>query len=487
MIRPGTIKISILFIFLTNIVIGQDETQPVSPRLENVTVEPATGFTTITWQLSPSADVESYVVYTFTDNTAFAVDTVRSPYSTEYVHTGSAARYMSVTYVVAAIDSSRNISPLSNSLSTIYVSFVNDSCNFRVTLSWTDYINPLYPADGYELWLKRGTDPTVLLEALPVSQRSYTFSGYAASTEYCFYIRATAANAGLSSSNSICLLSGSETPPRWTITHAVFIQDQVFGISGSYDNDTDIDTYIAEVFNQSTTSWITTASASGINGNVTINTGVTDTTRVSLYRISALNNCGQAVTPSSPVRNIVLSSAAGGTLINLKWNNPFPQRPAYFKVWRNIGSGWEEVAGQVADTSWSDDYASFASDVSSPVIAYYVTALDQEASAGSPECRSSMSLVFAVENIYVANAFTPDDNGINDLFTPVMTFIPVEYELTIFSRTGVILFRTTSPGTGWDGRHNDKPMPPGAYLWSLRLTTPSGKDERRTGTVTILP
>ena len=481
------ITLLLLHFFMSLAVRGQDDTQPQEPRLENVTVSPATGFTTLRWLPSPSPDVGSYVVYTYTNNIAFAVDTIRSPYITEYVHTGSAARYMSVTYVVAAMDSSRNISPLSNSLSTVYVSLDNDSCNFRVILSWTEYDNSAYPADGYELWMSAAGNPASLLETLPLSQTSYTFSGYAPATVYCFHIIATANNAGLSSSNRQCLMSGGEIPPDWIITEAVYVQHQGVNVTGSYDNDTDIDTFVAEIFNRSTSAWMISAAADGIDGKVTVNNAGTDTASVNLFRISALNNCGRAVTPSSPVRNIVLSSATSGTRIDLKWNNPFPQRSAYFTVWRDIGAGWTEVAGPAADTTWTDDYAAFAQYVSAPAIAYVVTAVDQVASAGYPACRSSVTLVSAIENIFMANAFTPDDNGINDLFTPVLTFIPIDYEFSIFSRTGVILFRTASYGEGWDGRHNDKPMPPGVYLWSLRITTPSGRAEARTGTVTILP
>jgi gliding motility-associated-like protein len=477
----------LLYLFISLAVRGQDDTQPIAPRLENVTVSPATGFTTLRWLPSPSSDVGSYVVYTFNNSIAFAVDTVRSPFITEYVHTGSAARYMSVTYVVAAMDSSRNISPLSNSLSTIYVSIDNDSCNFRLVLSWTGYDNTAHPADGYELWMSASGDPAVLLETLPLSQSSYTISGYAPATGYCFHITATASNAGLSSSNRQCLTSGSEIPPGWIITETVYVQDQVVNVTGIYDNDTDIDTFVAEIFNRSTSAWMISAAAEGIDGNITVNNAGTDTASINLYRISALNNCGRSVTPSSPVRNMVLSSAAVGTRIDLKWNNPFPQRSAYFTVWRDIGAGWTEVAGPVTDTVLSDDYAAFAPSVSAPVIAYVVTGIDQGASAGAPACRSSVTLVSAIENIFMANAFTPDDNGINDVFAPVLTFIPTEYEFSIFSRTGILLFRTTGHGEGWDGRHNDKPMPPGVYLWSLRATTPSGRAEAMTGTVTILP
>ncbi|HMT67110.1 MAG TPA: gliding motility-associated C-terminal domain-containing protein, partial [Bacteroidales bacterium] len=66
-------------------------------------------------------------------------------------------------------------------------------------------------------------------------------------------------------------------------------------------------------------------------------------------------------------------------------------------------------------------------------------------------------------------------------------FHPGEYDFRILSRNGALLFRTGDPGEGWDGRHNGRMMPPGVYLWSLRLTTTSGQTLERNGTVTILP
>ncbi|MCK7540569.1 MAG: hypothetical protein MZV63_61600 [Marinilabiliales bacterium] len=73
---------------------------------------------------------------------------------------------MSVAYVVAAIDSSFNISPLSNSLSTIYLSSVNDTCNSRIILSWTPFVNSLHPADSYEVRMAVGNGSAVLLETV---------------------------------------------------------------------------------------------------------------------------------------------------------------------------------------------------------------------------------------------------------------------------------------------------------------------------------
>ena len=85
------------------------------------------------------------------------------------------------------------------------------------------------------------------------------------------------------------------------------------------------------------------------------------------------------------------------------------------------------------------------------------------------------------------NAFTPGKGDGNALFSPEFSFIPGEYDFRVYSRNGRLLYRTSDPGEGWDGKYNGTPMPSGVYLWSFRIVTPSGRTVMRNGTVTILP
>ncbi len=465
---------------------GQDVTQPLPPVLDRVSVDPSTGFAVLNWLPGGSPDVGSYVVYAFSNNTAFAVDTLWSPFAVNYTHTGSAARYRSVTYVVAAMDSSLNISPLSNSLSTMYLEAVNDTCNGRIVMTWTPYSNTAHPADGYGIYLSVDNAPAVLHGTVPVTSVSYILQGYIPDTGYCLYISALSGTVQLSTSNRQCLVTGSEGAPAWTIAEATAVTDGKIIITGSYDPSSDIHTFRSERKTGASGSWILSDPVSGSGGTVIISDSSADTTLINLFRLSAVSSCGYPVAVSAPVRNIVLSVFQDGTEVALRWNNPFPSAPAQFSVWRNTGSGPEEIARELSDTLWTEDLRSFAYEVSTGEVIYYVTAVGDDAPAGITVCRSSAAAVRVAENIYVANAFTPDGDGLNDTFAPVLSFTPLTYEFRVFNRLGVLLFRTSAHGTGWDGRHNGTPLPAGAYLWTLTLTKPSGITERRNGTVTIL-
>jgi gliding motility-associated-like protein len=481
------IAMTLLYVVLMPCLAGQDETQPLSPQLDMVTVDPLTGFATVTWLLSASPDVARYVVYTFSSGTAIAIDTVRSPNGTMYIHTASAARYRSVTYVVAAIDSSLNISPLSNSLSTIFLSAVNDTCNSVISLSWTPYANAAHPAGSYEIRVATGGGPAILHETLPSAQTTYLFAGYDPGTQYCFYITASQAGTGLSSSNRECLTTGSETAPAFIAVDAVAVAGKALQFLVSYDQSTTMDDFALLQFNPVTASWENVSGGKGVNGALSLSYPGADTGKVTLYRITILNNCNVTMGSSGTVRNMVLESAVAGTIITLSWNNPFPDGEALFSVWREAGRGWIEVASNLSDTTWSDEYSQFAADVEAAEVAYQVTAASPDAPAGAPLHRSSVTTVPATNNIFIPNAFTPGRGGENAFFRPEFSFIPVTYDFRIYSRGGALLFQTSDYAAGWDGRSNGTILPAGVYLYSLRLTTPAGRTEARRGTVTILP
>ncbi len=73
--------------------------------------------------------------------------------------------------------------------------------------------------------------------------------------------------------------------------------------------------------------------------------------------------------------------------------------------------------------------------------------------------------------IYVPNAFTPDGNGVNEMFNPVLTgFDEMEYTLFIFNRWGQLVFESHDMSVGWDGsyslKRNDN-VQDGAYTWKV--------------------
>jgi gliding motility-associated-like protein len=100
----------------------------------------------------------------------------------------------------------------------------------------------------------------------------------------------------------------------------------------------------------------------------------------------------------------------------------------------------------------------------------WLTAID------SSDCRDSVWQTIMVEVpyfLYMPTAFSPDGDGINEVFKPIGYGMDESvYELQIYNRWGVLVYRTTSPYDSWDGHdRNGKECPTGEYIYIIKTQT----------------
>lgn len=88
--------------------------------------------------------------------------------------------------------------------------------------------------------------------------------------------------------------------------------------------------------------------------------------------------------------------------------------------------------------------------------------------------------------IEMPNIFTPNNDGLNDLFIPLKLKQITDATLEIYNRWGQKLIETSNMQTGWDGKHNGNDCNPGVYYWVVRYTTRANETETLTGFLTLL-
>lgn len=103
----------------------------------------------------------------------------------------------------------------------------------------------------------------------------------------------------------------------------------------------------------------------------------------------------------------------------------------------------------------------------------------------NPDCYSEDSLVIYVQpllNVTVPNAFTPNGDGVNDIFIPVgEAFID---RIQVFNRWGELVY---DGQTGWDGTLGGVPQPMGTYAYLITVRQPlSDKVFLFKGNVTLI-
>ena len=105
-------------------------------------------------------------------------------------------------------------------------------------------------------------------------------------------------------------------------------------------------------------------------------------------------------------------------------------------------------------------------------------------------CNSSDSITVIVDetiSVYLPNSFTPDGDGLNDVFPPHgINITSNEYLFMIFNRWGELLFESKEPLEAWDGKYRGKLVPNDVYIWKLEYVDDNGDLQNQIGNVTIV-
>ncbi|PZF71263.1 gliding motility-associated C-terminal domain-containing protein [Taibaiella soli] len=88
--------------------------------------------------------------------------------------------------------------------------------------------------------------------------------------------------------------------------------------------------------------------------------------------------------------------------------------------------------------------------------------------------------------LMIPNAFTPNNDGRNDVFHIVnLTFRKVQ-EFRIFNRWGMEVYKDDGTNKGWDGKLNGKDQEVGVYNYIIRIASPDGMSQVYKGDVTLV-
>ena len=106
----------------------------------------------------------------------------------------------------------------------------------------------------------------------------------------------------------------------------------------------------------------------------------------------------------------------------------------------------------------------------------------------SSGCLTSDSLFVkedCLSDILFPNAFTPNDDGMNEIFIGIGSE-PENYKLRIFDRWGELIFESDSILKGWDGRYKGHTVHDGVYVYQAVFTVTGNKEIEKTGKVVLI-
>jgi len=177
------------------------------------------------------------------------------------------------------------------------------------------------------------------------------------------------------------------------------------------------------------------------------NCSLTDTVSININTLTPLD-LGEDLTFCS-LNNIPVELEAGDKFIEYYWNN-----------------------GSVNSSITISDVGT-----------YSVVAVDANG------CKNSDSVEITnecAETIFVPTAFSPNSDGINDIFKPKGSIKEGSYSLKIYNRYAEKVFETFNFETGWDGIFRKAKQPVGVYVWVIEYSNSSDENKLLNGNVTLL-
>lgn len=121
-------------------------------------------------------------------------------------------------------------------------------------------------------------------------------------------------------------------------------------------------------------------------------------------------------------------------------------------------------------------------------IGAYTISLEVTDEAGCTDRTEKLIEVHEKMRFYLPNSFTPNGDGVNDVFLPVqMEVKDGSYSMIIYDRWGGLVFKTQDLNIGWDGKVNGKLVEKGSmFTYFATYKDFDNQVYEKNGTVTVL-
>jgi gliding motility-associated-like protein len=204
-----------------------------------------------------------------------------------------------------------------------------------------------------------------------------------------------------------------------------------------------------------------------VNGNIVSgSTALTATTnQVGIYNLTVnLNGCSNTATVTvnstpGPIASFSANPASGIAPLTVDFTNNSQNANTY---------SWTFGNGNTASTMDASNIYN--------IPGTYTAILTASANGTCPDYDSLTVIVLENFTIVIPNIFTPNGDGINELYKITVTG-EQEFDAQIFDRWGIKMTEWTSSSGGWDGKNKgSKEAADGTYYYIIKVT-PLGKKE----------
>lgn len=460
------------------------------PRTPILSASVVNGQVQLTWPPNPAPQVDRYIIYKSTPGGTIPIDTVFG--DTNYIDLAANPNAKSEIYYVVASDPCGNNSLFDILHQTMFLTSETGACTQTITLRWNPYTYWPLGLDRQEIWVSTNGGAPVLAGTITDGADAFEFPDVDGLTNYCFVIRAyDVGSDALALSNEVCLIPQIVQPPRnLKMTYLTVNNAQEVELEWIWEAHAELD--MAGVFRSADNINFTGIQPVNVVPPLLPTNDFTDAGSNAAaeriwYQIQARDLCqrnwitaGTAPTFLQVLPQTDFDNFLYWTPLQIEGANILMHE--VFEVSGNLIF----PLGQTLDTFFTHPLNPGRPPLD-PVCYIIETTYTIDVPGGSVKriSRSNRACATQEVRIWVPNAFAP--RGLNNVFAPVITFGDnAEFSMNIYDRWGGLVFSSTEPSMGWNGKINGTDAAPGAYVWTLSIKTPDGQQHNRQGTVMLL-
>ncbi|TNE54434.1 MAG: gliding motility-associated C-terminal domain-containing protein [Bacteroidetes bacterium] len=469
-----------------------DETPPTSkPVIQYVSIDTITGNPMLSWNQISDSDTYGYIVYFGGQSTE--IDTAIGISNTNYTYTQSEDRD-SLIFSIAAIDSCLTpgkTSPESNRHQTVFLNGEYDLCGRNVVLQWTAYKGWDLIRD-YQIFFQEDGGPWQM--AGTAKFRNFTMA-LEERKNYRFVVETRdSLSSNTSFSNSFYVYAKSPTKPGEHYTRAVTVEDGVLVVKHMIEQVSGVTGLQLERLDEEQGEFIYIGDFLYSGSQVSYEDEEADPSeKPYTYRVRLVDSCGRPNDVANEVTSVHLSIDTDHLRMTnyLTWT---PYEGYNGKVLRyHVFRGIEGNYGSLPQATLNSDEFYYQDTLFETIqyngeICYYVVAEEAMNVYGFRElARSNEICVIMEPRVYIPNTFSPNEDGINEVFLPVVYKLVVDdYELAILDRWGQRIFRSKDLAIGWDGSlENGMKCQDGIYQYVMKFKDGGGQEVIRRGFVNL--
>lgn len=480
----------------------------VQASVDNVSRQPY-----LTWDISPSFDVNRYIIYRVDTSTVppsqFVIDTVRGYTNTYWLDglSGQDPYAASLVYGVAAMDSCGNLGLMSNVFNTVYLEADMNECISSMELAWNHYKGWGNGIRSYRIMRQDGpAAPFALLDTMAANAATYAYidnRNLIQDVVYCYVIEAVRFDDSVAYSNSACVQAKIIVEPQLTYIRKVNVDTLTGILTVEFMSDTAASSSKFEL--QRATPGVDFRPVFTFDLSQMVQNGPFWTTTYTdleartgenpyLYRVLVYDICDQLFDTSEVASSIFLQGIPEIDFNNnLRWNDytSWLGGVESYTIMRKI----PQVDLQylpinqtlLGSPTFDDDISAFTDNDGNYL--YYIEALEGNSNPLGLKDTVTSNIVLVVQQprIYFPNAFLP--LGVNREFKGKGVFIEEDqgFNLQVYNRWGERVFESRDYTLGWDGRANGgEVVSPGVYIYTVNFTGKNNKTYSQKGSLTVL-